>query len=195
MPKDLSYDINILLKQVADEDEQVFRLIFEHYRRPFYAAAFKMTRSADIAEEITQEVFVAIWVKRKLVASAKRPDNYVFAILHNCVYGHFRRLAKQRQSLSVDWIGEDSENNIETKLIEKENRTILENAINQLPPQQKLIYKLTKQDGMCRNEIARQLNISPNTVKNHLSAAVEYIQSYLKKDVSALIWVAIFSQL
>ena len=196
MPKDLSYDITMMLKQMADDNEQAFRLIFDHYKAPFHAAAFKMTRSADIAEEITQEVFVTLWVKRKLIAAAKRPDSYVFTILHNCIYSHFRKLARERQlKLKLEQEIENSENLIEALLDKKENTNILENIINQLPPQQKLIYKLAKQEGKSRDEIARQLNISPNTVKNHLSSAVEYLRTYLKKDVSVLIWVVIVIQL
>ena len=196
MPKYLPYDISILLKQVAGGDEKAFRLIFDHYKAPFYAVAFKMTRSADVAEEITQEVFVNLWVKRKLVAAAKRPDSYIFTILHNHIYFHFRKVVHERQfKLKLAQGIENSENPIEAVLDEKENRNILENIIDQLSPQQKLIYKLTKQEGMSRNEIARQLNISPNTVRNHQSAAVKYILLYLKKDVSALIWVTIFAQL
>jgi RNA polymerase sigma-70 factor (ECF subfamily) len=182
MPKDLSYDIIILLKQLADGDEKVFRLIFDHYKGPFHAAAFKMTRSANIAGEITQEVFVTLWAKRELVAAAKRPDSYVFAILHNCIYSHFRKLADERQfKLKFEQEIENGENPVEALLDEKENRDILENIINQLPSQQRLIYKLAKQEGLSRNEIASQLNISSNTVRNHLSASVEYLRTYLKK--------------
>lgn len=193
---DLLYDISILLRQVAEGDEKAFRLIFDHYKAPFHAAAFKMTHSADIAEEITQEVFVKLWLKRKLIAAAKKPDSYVFVILHNCIYFHFRKLAHEHQlKLKLGLETEDSENSIETLIDEKEHRNILENIINQLPPQQKLIYKMAKQGSISRDEIARQLNISPNTVRNHLSSAVEYLRTCLKKDVSALIWVAVFIQL
>lgn len=188
MPKDLPYDIIIMLKDLANSDEQTFRVIFDHYKGPFHATAFKMTRSAGIAEEIIQEVFVTLWMKRKLVADADNPEGYLFTILHNSIYSHFRKLAQERRLESkLEQQREYSYNNIETILIEKEDRTILENVINQLPPQQRLIYKLAKQEGISREEIATQLNISPNTVRNHLSAAVEHLRTCLKKSVSASI--------
>ncbi len=196
MQKDLSYDITRLLNHLADEDEHVFRLVFNHYKEPFHTAAFKMTRSADIAEEITQEVFVTLWVKRKLIAAAKRPDCYVFTILRNCIYSHFRKLAHERQTkLKLEQEIENSDNLIEAFIDEKESRNILENIINQLPPQQNLIYKLAKQEGMRRDEIARQLNISPHTVRNHLSAAVEYLRIHLKRGSLVLVWVVNLIQL
>lgn len=190
MPKEFSYDIVFLIKQVAEDDEKAFRIIFDNYKELFYSTAYKMTHSATIAEDIVQEVFVRIWIKRKLVASAKKPEGYLFTILHNCIYSHFRKMARERQlQLKVSY-GEDMmENSIESELIEKENRANLENRINQLPPQQKIIYQLAKQENLSRDEIAAQLKISPNTVRNHLSAAVEYIKAHLKKDIAGMIWI------
>lgn len=189
MPEHLSHNIEKLLKQVADDDEQAFRAVFDHYKEPFHATAFKMTRSVDVAEEIVQEVFVTLWVKRKLVAIAKKPEGYVFTILHNCIYAHFRKLVLERQLKSkMAQTEERSECRIETLLLEKENRAIIENVISQLPPRQKLIYKLAKQEGVSREEIAKQLNISPNTVRNHLTTALEYLRVYFKKNKSVLIW-------
>ncbi len=190
MQKAFPYDILILLKQFAEDDEKAFRIIFDHYKKLFYVTAYKMTHSATITEDIVQEVFVILWVNRKLVAAAKKPEGYVFTILHNCIYSQFRKLAKERQlKIKLNHDGASIENCIESQLIDKENRVNLEYQIDKLPPQQKLIYQLSKQENLSREEIAKQLNISPNTVRNHLSAAVEYLRSHLKKEISSIIWV------
>ena len=193
---DLLYGISKLLKQVAEGDQKAFRVVFDHYKAPFHAAAFKMTRSVNISQEIVQEVFVTIWVKRDLVGAAKSPEAYVFTILHNCIYSHFRKLAQYHKLKSKLWKEEEkSEDIIEALLLEKENKAILENVISQLPPQQRLIYKLAKQEGLSRGEIALRLNISPNTVKNHLAAGVEFIRGYYLRIASATVWSAIYLHL
>lgn len=190
MQKELPYDIKMLLEQVGNDDERAFRMVFDYYKVPFYSTAFKMTRSGDIATEIIQEAFVTLWVKRKLVAMAKKPEAYLFTILHNCIYAHFRKLAQDRRlEIKMGQEREESDNYIERVLIEKENRTILTNVINKLPLQQSIIYKMAKQEGLSRNEIAKQLNISPNTVKNHLAAAVAYLRECLKALVSTIFWI------
>jgi len=193
MHTESGYEIKTLIKQIAEDDEAAFRTIFDHYKAPFYSAAFKMTRSGSLAEEIVQEVFVKIWVKRKIIATAKRPADYIFTILHNCIYAQFRKLAledKLKTTLAQD--SEESEDSIQLLLLEKENKAILENVINQMPARQRLIYKLAKQEGWSREEIAKGLNISPNTVRNHLSAAIEFLRNYFRKNASIIIWMAIW---
>lgn len=189
-----TYDITLLLEEVSQDNEAAFRKVFDHYKAPFYAAALKMTHAAGIAEEIVQEVFVTLWVKRKLAAGAKNPEGYIFTILHNCIYAYFRKLAQERQlKAKIGQDREESENPVELLLLEKEHRAVIEEVISRLPPQQKLIYKLAKQEGISREEIARGLNISPNTVRNHLAAAVEHLRVCLKKETSAIIWAAIWA--
>lgn len=153
-----------------------------------------MVRSSEEAEEIVQEVFIALWTKRTKVAAAEKPEHYLFTILHNTIYDHFRKLALERKlkkgvSNSFEEAGEETAEEI---LLAKENRELFEEVINKLPPQQKLVYQLSKQQGLSREEIAKQLEISPNTVKNHLQSATHFIQSYFKRNISALIWLAIY---
>ena len=66
------------------------------------------------------------------------------------------------------------------------------NIIDQMPPRQRLIYKLAKQEGWSREEIAKGLNISPNTVRNRLAAAIEFLRNYFRKNASIIIWTAIW---
>ena len=74
-----------------------------------------------------------------------------------------------------------SENVIETLLQEKEIRFAFESIVNKIPPQQKIIYRLARQEGITRDEIAEKINLSPNTVRNHLAAATSFLRSYYTK--------------
>lgn len=69
---------------------------------------------------------------------------------------------------------------------------MLESLIKQLPPQQRIVYKLSRLQGLSRQQIASQLHISPHTVKNHLQQATRFINAYYKEGVSAFIWATIF---
>jgi len=186
-----------LFIRLADGDEPAFRELFDALRNPFHAAAYKVTRSADLAEEIVQEVFVALWEKRKQIAVANNPKGYFVAILHNHIYYHFRRIILERQARqkAADQTGDTDDNPVEELLLAKENRNALQAVISKLPAQQQLVYRLAKQEGLSRDEIAQKLNISPNTVRNHLTAAVDFIREYFRKGASAVIWLIILEHL
>ncbi len=76
----------------------------------------------------------------------------------------------------LDW----EEQDMESIMQEKINKEVLHTVINQLPPQQKKVYQLSKEQGFSRLEIANQLKISPNSVKNHLHEAVKSILFHFK---------------
>ena len=191
MPENSRYDIKKLFLHVGEGNELAFKAIIDFYKERFYGASLKMTHSGDIAEEIVQEVFVSLWIKRVQVAAANNPEGYLFAMLHNNIYAHFRKLAlekamKRNMGQQVEVI--DS-NPIEDVLFAKEDRELFESVINQLPPQQRIVYKLSRQQGLSRQRIASQLHISPHTVKNHLQQAIRFIGTYYKAGASTFIWI------
>lgn len=185
-----------LLKRIGAGDETAFREVFRRYKAPFYNAAYKMTRSAVIAEEIVQEVFILLWNKRQQVSAAQKTEAYLLTMLHHSIYAQFRKLARQKALLKKyseqatdDW----EDNVVEDMLQQKENQQLVETAIRKLPEQQQLVYRMAKQEGLSREVIAERLQISPNTVRNHLAAAVRAIRGHFMQDgLPALIWVAIW---
>jgi len=188
-PIQSSIDLTALVKRVAAGDECAFRSIFDAYKMAFFSAAYKMTYNSFIAEEITQEAFVNIWVKRQLVATARKPEDYIFGILHNCIYQYFRRQAREfRLKKEVQSRHLTAEDPVEQSIIDKELHQAFESVINQMPTQQKLVFRLAKQEELSREEIAHKLNLSPNTVRNHLAAAMDFLQRHLwKKGVYTLL--------
>lgn len=168
----------VLLKRIAQEDDKnAFRIVFDRYKDRFYAAALKMTHSPDTAEEIVQEVFVALWQRRSGLQDVENPVSYLFTIVYNTISRHFKKLAVEKSMKSkILEKAQRAENYTEQIVLEKESRQWLQHIINRLPSQQQLIYKLSKEDGLSRSEIAKQLDISPNTVKNHLLKAMQFIR-------------------
>lgn len=180
---------DILLKRIAQDDEKAFRVIFDRYKHRFYGAALKMTRSPDLAEEIVQEVFLTLWLRRTALTEVKNPAAYLLAIAYNSISTQFKKIAREKRVKErVSERMAVSECSTETIIEEKESRQLLQHIIGQLPSQQQLIYRLSKQDSLNRNEIAEQLQISPNTVKNHLLKAMKYIKAHFKEALLVVGW-------
>ena len=78
-------------------------------------------------------------------------------------------------------LGQQSERTPDDLLIDDECRRILQEAVNQLPPQRRLIYTLSREQGLTHEQIANTLNLSRNTVKNTIIAATRSISEHLQK--------------
>lgn len=171
-----------LLQRISEGDEIAFRKLYDLYKERFYAAALKMTRSPDTAEEIVQEVFVSLWMRRTALLNIENPTSYLFTIVYNSISAHFKKLALEKMmKQKVSERMPEGECLTEDRLIEKENTQLLQHIIDALPPQQQLIYHLSKEEGLSREEIASRLQISPNTVKNHLLKACKYIRLHFSR--------------
>lgn len=185
--EDLAYEKR-LFSRIADGDERAFREVFDRYKKPFYAAAIKMTRSGTEAEEIVQDVFVELWQRRDSLRGAERPASYLFAMVYHEIARHFRRQALERRiKQHVLEKAQPADESTEQLLELKDCESSLNEAIEALPPQQQLVYRLSRQEGFSREEIARQLHISPNTVKNHLLRALREIRTRLHYPLMLLV--------
>jgi len=96
---------------------------------------------------------------------------------------------KTRDSLQKAQTG--YEQNVEQYLSYKEKVNQVAEAIDQLSPQQRLIFSLNRDKGLKNEEIAHQLNLSPNTVKTHMVSALRKIRSFLESHAVHLFSLAL----
>lgn len=174
----------LLLKQISEDDDAAFRKIFELYRDRFYGVAIKMSDSAYVAEEMVQEAFIALWKNRSLVANVEKPSSYLFTIFYRCLYKHYKQEAiEQKLKRELAELETDSETAGDIpEILSREGRyELLEKALGMLPPQQAMVYRLSKQEGLSREQVAAKMGISPNTVRNHLAEAMRAMKDFVRK--------------
>ena len=173
------YDEKELLSLIADGNEQAFRIFFDLYRNRFYAVVVKMTRSDLVAEEIVQEIFMHIWEKRELLRDVQSPSAYFFTAVYRKIYNHYKKLVLERRIQNHEAQSLDISDTTNETILANESKRLINEAVASLPPQQQLVFKLSKEAGLTREQVAKELNISPHTVKNHLGEAMKTIRGYL----------------
>jgi len=170
-----------LLSAVAKGDESAFRQLFEQHWDNIYGVAFAFTKSPVIAEEMAQDVFVKIWLKREDLPQVKKFSDYLFIIARNHIFSALhKKLHEQPFSDHLLNYFQETINTPDNQLLLRETEQLLQKAIEQLPPQQHLIYCLSREQGLNQEEIAAKLDISKNTVKSHMSKALQFIRNYLQ---------------
>lgn len=176
-----------LLIKLKNGEASAFEEIYNQYRSKIYSYALKLCKSTVIAEEITQEVFIKIWQKRDQLNPELHFGAYLKKIVLNDVLNHLKKVAREKtlQDELFSYLS-TIKNSSEDRLLEKELLKTYEEAIAQLPPQKKIIYQLSRNEELTHDEIAQKLNISKNTVKNHMVEATKFIRQYVSKHGSII---------
>jgi RNA polymerase sigma-70 factor (ECF subfamily) len=181
LPAIASYDEISLLSAIAQGDEIAFRQLFDQHWDNIYGVAFAFTKSPVIAEEMAQDVFVKIWLRREELPQVRRFTDYLFIIARNHILSTLRKKIIET-SFSDHLLNyfQETGSTPEDQLMLRETEHLLHKAIEQLPPQQHLVYCLSREQGLNQEEIAARLDISKNTVKSHMSKALQFIRNYLR---------------
>ena len=174
------YDEKALLQKIASGDEDAFRKVFDLYKGELYKVALQLTKSFTIAEEATQDVFVGLWVSRAHLIKVDDPRSYLYKILLNRI-GRYLAIDNRQQIIrNAQRFREFYGNTTEELVAVRESQRLIDEAIDQLPPQQKRVYQLSRHEGLSTVEIADHLNITPLTAKSYLRDAMRFIRSHLK---------------
>lgn len=192
MSKKILKEEKLLLQQIAEGDENAFAQIFHSYSNRLFAFIFTLSGSKPIAEDVVQDVFMKIWSNRNQLSKIENFHAYVFRMAHNHAINLLKRWSKERL-VNVGGRGQPSFFSMPDKQLTFKNIEIaLQQLVENLPPRQKEVYRLKREKGLKHEEIAQQLQISPSTVKNHLTQALHTIQKGLKQYYMDLLMVGIF---
>jgi RNA polymerase sigma-70 factor (family 1) len=169
------------LIQLRSGSEAAFEKIYEAYGPRLFGNVLKLVKSEMVAKEILQDVFIKIWNHRSQIDTQQSFRSYLFRIAENKVYDFFRKAARdkklQAQLLAAATEGYD---HIDRLISNKENNSLLQQAINTLPPQRQQVFRLIKLDGKTYEEVSRQLGISTSTISDHIVKAGRSIREFVK---------------
>lgn len=173
-----------LFTAISKGDEAAFKELFDIYKHKLFGLTVSLTKSTFLAEELLQEVFTSLWVSRLLLAEVQDPAAYIY----QSAYHKIRQLVKKERDqrhiiaqIQSQASAPSQADDPEISLLLAETKRILQEAINQLPEQKKKIYQLAKIEGLSYQQISKALNISPNTVRNHLVEAARLIRVHFTK--------------
>lgn len=177
----LPVDEKQLFIQVSAGDERAFDALFKAFLPKIYPYIIKFTKSEAAAQEIVQETFIRVWLSRDKLSEIDNPGGWLFKVASNECYSYLRKSILNNKFFNPITIEPDPVNTTHESFALKELNRLISEAINKLPAQRKKIYRMSRDEGKSIPEIAAILNISPNTVKNALVAALKFIREYLVK--------------
>lgn len=172
-----------LLKRFRNGDEKAFKRVYDDHHFKVYQYAYSYLKNREQSEEVVQETFLNIWVNREKLNEEMPVAPYLFSICKRLVLDAFRKAASinaLKTNLKISKT--EADNHTEEIIMLQDLKRFSEDAIAELPKQQQMVFKLSRSEDLSYEEIAAQLNISKNTVRNHLVVALRTLRAQFESQ-------------
>lgn len=183
----MSADAHHMLKTWQDgirgSNTPSFNQLFRHYYARLVRFAIQLVHTREAAEEIVSDVFVKIWEKRVTLGEVRNLEVYLYVAVKNGCLNYCEKYSVVH--LQLDISGETElydTGNTQKNLEMKELMHRLHMAVEQLPEQCRLIFKMVKEDNLSFREVAEILSISPRTVETQIYRAVKKLKLVLAEQ-------------
>lgn len=167
-----------LLQKLSENDMSAMEVLYIRYApqvKSFVSAILKDSADTD---DIVQDIFLRIWEDRERVCQAKSFKSYLFAMTRNIVYNKLKH-----DKVHDRYVGFESKRNsqheIEERIMTKDLLDHINEEIDSLTEQQRIIYELNRNEDMTYKEIADKLGISPKTVQYHIGNVLAKLKKLL----------------
>ncbi|HWV30694.1 MAG TPA: RNA polymerase sigma-70 factor [Dyadobacter sp.] len=184
-----------MLRELADGSESAFVWIFDVYSPKVYRLALKFLNSPDAAEEIVQDVFMDVWLRREKMADVLNFGAYLHGMAKKQVFDAYRRKSNFTEMIREIGYQEQADNATERMVQEDERERLLQEAVRRLPDHQREIFQLAREEGLSHEAIAERMNLSRLAVKAHMKRILRFIRTRLDPVLKAetFFWLLIFA--
>jgi RNA polymerase sigma-70 factor (ECF subfamily) len=164
-------------KQLVDNDRKAFEVIYNHLWSRLYAFAYNIVRDKGTAQEIVQEVFVRLWIKRQKLQEVDDIVAYTMRSVRFQIYDYFdKRAVIERYVSTASQIKMTLTNPVEKQIEHDETYLLISREIEKLPETTKRIFRLSRFDQFTNEEIASKLHVSVKTVEYHITQSLKHLR-------------------
>jgi RNA polymerase sigma-70 factor (ECF subfamily) len=194
----LEQDDYKIIQQILRGDKEAFAILVERYKKQVFNVAYRMTNDVEVSMDISQEAFVKIYRNLEQYNPQYKFSSWLLKSVNNLCVDFFRTRRDTTTSLDVimDSGAEgfvtgrnsvpSSADEVESAESRKELRSLLKDAISQLPLDYKSVVVLRHLQNLSYKEISSILNLPMGTIKARIFRARKMLKTYLEKKVSDL---------
>ena len=180
---------------VKKGDKSSFRWVYNHYHASVFRFCLHFIRDEALTKEATADVFITLWQKRNIISTSTSIAPFLFKVAKDISYNYLKKIARndRLKSSYIDHYPVMESKDGESLFIEQENLEALQHLTDQLPPKRKMIFQMRYYEGLNNKEIAEQLEISINTVREQLAKARQFLKE--KKGLNMTVLLTLTSVL
>jgi len=185
----------ILLEKLSESDNSSYSIIFTTYYSDLVQFAGTFILDLDTCEELVQDAFVYFWENRQSLKVKTSLKSYLLKMIQNRCIDWLRHLKIQDQyNVYADHHLRLMENNTENYILYSELKANLEKALDSLPPEIALAFRLNRQEGLTQHKIAECQNVSVRTIEVRIGKALILLREQLKDYLPTILflWYKLF---
>jgi len=174
-------------------EQAALTFFFKRHHQSLCYFATKLVQDRGQAEDIVADCFVKLWERRERFASAEKIKAFLFISCRNNCLNYLRDLKRKTaaQALYLKQLEVNSQD-VLYEIIDTEIIDLLAREIEELPEKCREVFKLLYLEGKKTDEVARELDLNVQTVRNHKTRAIELLKAqFLKKGLSAALQLAL----
>lgn len=173
-----------LLLKVEAGEELAFCRLYKHYYSSVSKFVLGYVMSPELAEDISQEIFIKIWENRNKLNAIQCFRAYLFIVVRNYTLNILKTAARQEAGMA-EIIRHYQANRIDTeeRMLSNEYQQFLDKTLADLPPRSGEVFNLCRKQAKSYHEVAIQLGISRNAVKNHMVHAMKILKNSVEREL------------
>lgn len=169
-----------IISSFSNGDKNAFIAVYNHYQQIVFNNIARLIAQTDVVEDVLQEVFLKLWEHKHKFYSEHEVSSWLFSVSYNQSISHIRKLIREKKYIEFTSSDVSFEHLAEREVeIETIKENILADAIKQLPLRKKQAFELCKLQGKTYAETAEIMNISSETVKEHIAFALKFVRTYV----------------
>lgn len=168
--------------QEVSSDENAFQNLYSLFYKPGIAFLMTIVKDREEAENMLQDVFMKIWLRKEKITLDISLKPYIFTSLKNIAFDYLKKMERDNQ-MKKTFLERMQEPYNQESVNEDTTIKVVSNAIDRLSEKRKMIIKLNIEEGKSYQEIAQIMQISKNTVKNQLIKAKQHLRNYIEYPI------------
>lgn len=177
--EEIKYEESKLVSLLSADSEYAFQVLYDRHRKRIYQTALRYLKSPLLAQEVVQDVFLKLWYHRKDLKADLSLEGWLYSLAKNNILNRLKKIANEWKAIKgFSSVSDISVDNIEDKLLDDQYKELLSLAISKLSEKQRQVFTLAREEKLSYSEIGEKLNISPLTVKTHMSRALDSIRNF-----------------
>lgn len=185
------YEERELLTRITAGDKDAFKELYRHYLNDAYSLALTFLHIPQAAEDVVQELFIRLWLRKEQLSSIENFRGYLMVSLRNMLINELEKIkgraAHEQQGHLLVYSPSTPGDEAEAANL----RALVTKALAQLSSQQQAVYRLSREQGMDIARIAEELQLAPKTISNILSQVLRHLRSYLHEYGYLVGWVTV----